>query len=189
MHCLQRLYKTTIILTSSDSEECSRSDFVLYFKQGQIHECTRPSNLLQKLNVDTMEKAFYCLGVKLGEAEDNSNSEPPPPEPCSIEEHERTKKYRYQYQSNINDIKDNQPHPLSYISYCVLAQDKALSIWRNKWLYLFLGTMIPSMLLILSYFSIGHNLKNSEIGVCKFFFINKFFIIISFLLVPNYFFL
>lgn len=170
MRFMQRNWGTTILLTSSDSDESMRADYVSFLRHGHIIVAARPNQILDKWNVDSMEKAFYCMAVRSGDLLDD----PVPYHQVSYEP-----RYRDSYVKNswlhrkgiYTEFRKNFPCPTKFhTSQGVLLQERFLALWRNKVTYLLLGLVIPYIILLTFYYSIGQEVYKAKIGACKCFY-------------------
>lgn len=171
MRFMQRNWGTTILLTSSDSEECMRADYVGYLRHGHLHEPSRPTQILDKWSVDSMEKAFYCLAVRSGDL----------PEDDDIEPFSTDLRFRNNVQNSMitrrrmhKEFRINFPCPASFCTaQGVLMHERFLTLWRNKGTFILLGLIIPLIILLAFYYTIGQEVYKTKIGASKSFYIVK----------------
>ena len=54
----------TILLTTTDMQDCENADMMGYLRNGRIIEQNKPQYLMEKYNVNTIEKLAYCIVMK-----------------------------------------------------------------------------------------------------------------------------
>lgn len=173
MRFMQRNFGMTILLSTSDSEECLRGDFISYLRNGRVIETCRPTELLSKWSVDSIEKALYCIAVQSGDYPENRRDS------CDYE-HLNDRNFRentwMQRNRMYKDFRRNFPSPTNFFtSQGVLVRERFLSFWRKKVTYLFVGVIIPSIVLLAFYYSIGQEVNhNAKVGMCEFIYFLKF---------------
>lgn len=179
MRFIQRNFGTTIILTSSDSEECQRADFVAYLRNGKIIEAAPPQTLLVHSHFTTMEQVFRRKAVEM-EAQTTCNYERPQQE-MTTESGPFLAHSKFSLSGNMDlskewlrkkemrqKFEELFPCPATFlIIFLTMLREKILSTWNNRYFYLFVGVILPNLVVVAFYFGIGHPVDGAPIGLSR----------------------